>query len=154
MPACFGQSCSMRTAVPISLTKHEREVLRKLQRAKRRRSRVARRASVVLLAAAGCSNQRIAEVLGTDPHTVARWRCRFQSEGLATLAAERHRAGRPRLLSSKEVADILRATLHDRPPKGQSWSIRSLAERFGVNHMRVARVWKRAGVIPPVWPES
>lgn len=106
---------------------------------------------MVLLAARGCSNEHIAATLNTGPHTVARWRRRFLDAGLPGIADDKPRAGRPRSATGLHEERVLSATHNARPPDGQRWSTRSLAEHLGIAHMLVARVWKRAGISPPRW---
>jgi transposase len=100
------------------------------------------------MAADGYSNQRIAQVLGTDPHTVGRWRARFRQGGPAELLVERPRGGRPKEVSPEQESLIVRLAQSKNPTNGRPWSTRSLAEHLGVSHMRIARVWRQAGVAP------
>ena len=58
------------------------------------------RAKLVLLAAEGLSDVEIAARLDVTDRMVAKWRCRFRSEGLAGLD-ERPRPGRPRSFSPR-----------------------------------------------------
>src|SRR5260370_9655904 len=61
------------------------------------------RAKVVLLAAEGLENTRIAARLDVHVNMVSRWRGRFAREGLAGLG-DRRRPGRPRGLPAAAVA--------------------------------------------------
>src|SRR5258708_40047633 len=56
---------------------------------------MARRAQMLLMAAQGCSNRRIALQLGIKAHVVGRVRREYDQRGLAVLR-DRHRSGRPR----------------------------------------------------------
>jgi transposase len=56
---------------------------------------LARRARIVLLAAAHVPLRRIAEQIGVDRKIVRRWLDRFRAQGLAGLE-DRPRPGRPR----------------------------------------------------------
>jgi transposase len=58
------------------------------------------RAKIVLLAAEGLTDVEIAGRLDVTDRMVAKWRCRFRSEGLAGLD-ERPRPGRPRSFSPR-----------------------------------------------------
>lgn len=116
------------------------------------RSRVLRagdvqRAKLILLLADGESWARIQELLGCSSAYVARWHQRFQRQRLAGLFA-RHRGREVEKRTPKLEAKILDWTR--RPPSDGSthWSSRKLAKALGVNHMMVARVWKRAGLRP------
>ncbi|WP_328837971.1 helix-turn-helix domain-containing protein [Streptomyces europaeiscabiei] len=87
MPSC--------RAVPVVLTATERHRLKKTAYGHRTPRQARRWAAVVLLAARGRSNARIAAE--TRPHvdTVRTWRGRFAAGGLPALA-DRKRSGRPR----------------------------------------------------------
>ena len=59
----------------------------------------------------------------------------------------------PRKTSSQRTKDdqikaIVEATLQTTPADATHWSSRTLAERFGVSHMTVARIWDRHGLPP------
>jgi len=89
----------------------------------------------------------IQEVLGCSSAYIDRWSKRFRQQRLAGLFA-RHRGRRVEKRTPKLEAKILDWTR--RPPNDSSthWSSRRLAKALGVNHMMVARVWKRAGLRP------
>lgn len=141
----MGHHEYMRTAVSISLSQAERATLRRW--AKQGNTRRAHRARVVLLAADGWENAAIAAELGTDPHTVARWRNRFSSSRLAGIEREAHRSGRKRRVRDSMEKKILRVTARLRA-NGENASSRKLAESLGVNHMLVYRVWREHGLLP------
>jgi transposase len=61
------------------------------------------RARIVLLAAAGWTNQAIARKLGLAVNTVGKWRKRFSQEGLDGLG-DRKRPGRPRAFPAAVIA--------------------------------------------------
>lgn len=135
----------MRAAIDLIVTAGERRMLRRL--ARRSVGRIRRRARIVLLAALGWTNQRIAEKVGTDPHTVARWRNRFAADGLAGIECESERQGRPRSARKSIEREVVRLTRRLQR-RGQVCSSRTIAARFGVNHMLVYRVWKDHGIVP------
>lgn len=61
----------------------------------------------------------------------------------------RHRGRQTQLGSEKIEARILDWTLHRKPADGSThWSSRKLAAQLGINHVRVARVWAKAGLQP------
>jgi transposase len=106
----------------------------------------AKRARIVLLAADGVANTRIAELVDSTVTTVLSWRNRYQSNGLAGLA-DAPRPGRPRTLDHRAiVAETLKP-----PPKKLGvthWSSRLLADRLGISNTSVARAWRSYGVRP------
>lgn len=106
----------------------------------------ARRARIVLLAADGVGNRRIAELVGASPTTVIAWRERYQARGLSGLV-DRQRPGRPRELDHRTiVAETLK------PPPTRlgvtHWSTRLLAGRLKISNTSVARAWRAYGVKP------
>src|SRR5262252_2794015 len=82
-----------------------------------------RRARLILMLAEGQSYLEIRQALGCNGNYISRWKQRFGEQRLAGLYA-RH-PGR---------------AVEKRTPK--------LARQLGINHMMVARVWKRAGLQP------
>lgn len=105
----------------------------------------AKRARIVLLAADGVANTRIAELVDSTVTTVLSWRSRYQSKGLDGLV-DAPRPGRPRTLDHRQiVAETLK------PPKKLGvthWSSRLLAERLGISNTTVARAWRSYGIKP------
>jgi len=89
----------------------------------------------------------IETALGCSSAYIQRWKARFEQQRLAGLFAQ-HRGRRVEKRTPKLEAKILEWTR--RPPTDGSthWSSRKLAKALGVNHMMVARVWKRAGLRP------
>jgi len=92
----------MRT-VPLGLHEGDREQLMAWARASTIRAGFARRARIVLLAAAGISHTEIAERMGVSRQTVVTWRGRHERSGLAGLA-DQPRSGRPRRVDRPATA--------------------------------------------------
>lgn len=86
---------SRRSPFVIELSGEDRSRLESLSRRQTAERRMVVRARIVLLAAEGAENVRIAERLGVAPNTVLKWRKRFSEEGMEGLA-DRKRSGRPR----------------------------------------------------------
>lgn len=104
------------------------------------------RARIILLAAEGVANYRIAEQVGVSMPTVLKWRQRFQSDGLSGLADQR-RSGRPRTV---DRAKVLTHTLKG-PAKSTGrthWSSRAMGKELGIGNATVARIWREQGVQP------
>ena len=124
----------------------DREVLTRLSRAPSTRAGLAQRARIVLLAAEGTSNTRIAELVGVSRPTVIAWRARFVALRLDGLEDE-VRSGRPRHVDHEA---IIAATLSS-PPASLGvthWSSRLLAARLKVGNATIARAWREYGVQP------
>lgn len=136
----------MTTSQTLHLTTNDRRKLHAWLRGLGRKSRLGRRAAILLRAADGWSNERIARFLQTDAHTVARWRRRYLESGLAGIAHESVRSGRPRQVSIEKESAAVRSALNRNPPDGNRWSTRMLARHLKMSHSRVARFLRREGI--------
>jgi transposase len=90
-------------AVLVTLTAAERKTLKKRVRGAKTCWRDRLRAQVVLAAARGRANERIAAGLGIGVGTVRKWRGRFAERGLGGLK-DLPRSGRPRRISEADRA--------------------------------------------------
>ena len=97
-------ACPVAPARPIILTNAERERLEKAAYGHKTPYQARQRASIVLHAARGRSNARIARETGLYLDTARTWRNRFADGGLPALA-DRRRSGRPALFTPMQVAD-------------------------------------------------
>ena len=118
----------------------------------RARSRVlragdVRRARLILMLSEGQSWSAIQQALGCSSAYIARWQARFAQQRLAGLFA-RHQ-GRPATKRTARLEARILAWTRRAPNDGSThWSSRKLAQALGINHMMVARVWRRAGLKP------
>ena len=135
-----------RAAAALALRVGDREELERLTRSSSVRAGLAQRARIVLLAADGLANTRIAELVGVSRPTVIGWRSRYARRGLAGLDDEA-RSGRPRHLDHRQ---IVAATLRPPPRKYgvTHWSSRLLGKHLKVGDATVARAWREYGVAP------
>jgi transposase len=93
-------------AVPVTLTAAERTTLKKRARCAKTAHRDRLRAQIVLAAARGRDNARIAADLRVSVDTVRKWRGRFAGRGLDGLA-DLPRSGRPRRISELTRAAVV-----------------------------------------------
>jgi transposase len=93
-------------AVPVTLTAAERTTLKKRARGAKTAFRDRLRAQIVLAAACGRDNARIAADLQVTADTVRKWRGRFAARGLDGLA-DLPRRGRPRRISELTRAAVV-----------------------------------------------
>lgn len=91
-------------AVCLTLTAAERHRLKKMTHGHKTQHRTRQRATVVLLAARGRGNARIAAETRLHVDTVRTWRGRFADGGLPALA-DRQRSGRPARFTPVQVAE-------------------------------------------------
>ena len=131
----------------IVLSESERVELNRRARSRTGRAEDARRARVVLLLADGHTWDEVCERVGCSRGFVATWSKRFGEERLAGLYS-RHRGQTPLVLTPKLEARILSQTRKPPPDGSTHWSTRKLAEKLGVSHMMVARVWTKHGLKP------
>lgn len=129
-----------RPAPELVLREGDLEVLESWLRATTVPAGLARRARIVLLAAQGMANSRIAQAVGVSVPTVVAWRRRYQAGGVRRLE-DALRSGRPGQVPRERV---VAATLAP-PPKRYGvthWSSRLLARHLGIGNATVARVWR------------
>ena len=69
-----------------------------------------------------------------SPATVTRWRECFERDGLKASVKVRPGRGRKPSIAPEKVAEIVHATLHEKPPGETHWSCRSMARAHGVSH--------------------
>ena len=133
----------------IILSPPERRELKRLSRSRSARTEDARRANILLSLAAGAYSLReISRAEQCSVNTVCLWRDRFLAQRVPGLFS-RHRGRQTQPGSEKIEAGILDWTLHRKPADGSThWSSRKLAAQLGINHVRVARVWAKAGLQP------
>jgi transposase len=130
------------------VSEQQRDVLERWVGAQKTPQSVAVRARIVLLAAAGESNSRIARTLGVARSTVILWRSRFAEGGTAALTETRPGRGRKPQISTAKIKAIVRATTQTTPPGQTHWSCRTMAKAQGVSPATVQRIWDAHGLKP------
>jgi len=139
----------MRIAPKVILTNEQQAQLRAAAQGRSVSVRLAERASIVLLAAAGKEDIEIAVRLSITRQTAARWRGRFLACGFAGLVKDKPRGGRRRTVATDaKVKAIVRRTTQTTPPGATHWSTRVMARVEGVSEKTVRRVWKTHGLKP------
>jgi transposase len=108
---------------------------------------LARRARIVLAAAAGLENKAIGQALDADENTVSKWRRRFGERRLDGLYDD-PRSGAPRRIGDDEIAETIRLTLETTPSDATHWSLRSMAAAVGHAPSTIHRIWKAFGLQP------
>lgn len=135
----------MRIAPTLMLTADEQKTLERLSHSNTTSVRLARRARIVLLAAAGMDNTTIATQLNVGRIQVGRWRERYAQGGLAAIEQDLPRGGR---LPTVDAAEIIRLTMQTTPKAATHWSTRSLAREVGVSDTTILRIWHAHGLKP------
>ena len=122
----------MKIAPEIILTDEERTTLERWSRGRSTPARLVLRSRIVLLAAEGKMNQKIAPRLKTALKTVSLWRRRFAEQRFAGIEKDAPRGGRPK--PRKRMARlIVEKTTQERPANATHWSTRTLAEELGTS---------------------
>jgi transposase len=129
------------------LSDDEAETLRRWSRRPKTAQALAMRSRIVLRCARGGSNTEVAEELGVERGTVAKWRSRFVADRLDGLLDE-PRPGRPRTISDEQVEAVIVKTLESTPKDATHWSTRSMATESGLTQSAVARIWRAFGLQP------
>jgi transposase len=136
-----------KVAVPIALSGAERRELGSLARAHKTGQATARRARIVLGAAAGLENKAIGVEVGADANTVSKWRRRFAAHRLDGLLDE-PRPGTPRKIGDDAIAGTIRLTLETTPAGATHWSLRAMARSVGYAPSTIHRIWRAFGLQP------
>ena len=101
----------------------------------------------MLALAEGKSWSQIEIELQTSRPTIARWKSRFEKQGMAGLDPQ-HRGSEPRKATPSLQARILRKTTQ-RPADGSThWTCRKMATALGLSKSTVQRVWRQARLKP------
>ncbi len=149
---------SLMSADAIILDAAERAALERLERTASTPQQLARRARIILLAAAGVGVRETGRRLGIWPKTVRRWRGRWLSAPAAAIAArlsDAPRPGAPARITPEQICRIV-ALACEKPEESDRpishWSQREVAEeamRRGIveqiSQRSVGRFFKRIG---------
>src|SRR5580693_3095 len=105
------------------------------------------RARLILALADGSTYREIATNLKTSLPTIARWKMRFERDGLAGLEG-RHLGSKPRAATPKVQARVIRRV--QQPPGDGSthWSCRKLASELALSKSTVQRILAQAQLRP------
>src|SRR6201988_1612420 len=133
---------------PFRLSPPERRELKRMSRSQSGRADDARRAWIILGLAGGQTLAAVSRSQSCSVNTVKLWRDRFL-EGRISGLFGRHPGKAVAAGTERLEARIIDWTLHRKPADGSTqWSSRKLAAQLGISHMRVARVWVKAGLQP------
>jgi transposase len=136
------------SAEPLPVSPEHRQILERWVRAPSTPQNVVLRARLVLMAATGAANNRIAAELGVTRSTVILWRSRFAEGGPTALTETAPGRGRKPAIGAERIKAIVDATLHTTPPGETHWSCRSMAKAQGVSPATVQRIWDAHGLAP------
>lgn len=129
------------------LSAEERTKLEMLVRRPKTAQRMALRARIVLMAADGAANKRLAAELRISRATVIKWRERFRVHRLEGLLDE-PRVQAARVATDEVVEQVVTQTLESTPVGKTHWSQRDMARHAGLSRATVARIWKAFALQP------
>jgi transposase len=129
------------------LTEMEREELTRWSRSRTLAARDVFVASLILALAEGKSYTQIERDLNTSRPTIARWKARFEQDGMAGLETQ-HQGSKPRTVTAAMQAKVLRKTTQPPVDGSTHWSCRKLAATLGLGKSTVQRIWSQARVKP------
>ena len=138
-----------RPKAELIVTEEERAELVRLTKRARTNRDLAFRARLVLACAEEPMNLEVARQHRCNVHTVGKWRSRFIKNRLDGLYDE-PRVGGPRRYSDEEVEAVIVKTLETTPKGHTHWSTRKMAEKAGMSHTLVGRIWRTFGLKPHV----
>ena len=89
----------------------------------------------------------VGRLTGYTAVQISRIRQRFTVDRVAGLA-ERHHSGRPKTITSRQIARVVALTLKP-PPKGLThWTSRELQAKTGLSHTTICQIWKAHNLKP------
>jgi transposase len=127
----------------------QRAELERFARRLRTNRQLAFRAKIILKSAQDLSNLEVSKQLRCSSSTVSKWRKRFFEAGVDGLFDE-PRPGAERKISDDVVEEIVVKTLEEKPKGRTHWSTRKMAEKAGVSHSTVGRIWRTFGLQPHI----
>jgi len=133
---------------PLPITDDQKRTLETWIRALNTPQSIALHSRIILLAADGLSNVKIARELNVSRPTVILWRERFAKGGPDALTEILPGRGRPVTYSAEKVQSIIEATTQTKPPAATHWSTRSMAKAQGISKATVQRIWNAHGLQP------
>ncbi len=138
-----------RPKAELVVSEIERTELVRLTKRSRVNRDLAFRAKLVLACAEEPSNTVVAQQYRTTNQTVGKWRRRFIESRLDGLYDE-PRVGGPRTISDDEVEAVIIRTLETKPKGHTHWSTRKMADKAGISHTMVGRIWRTFGLKPHI----
>lgn len=135
-------------AMALRLDPSQKRMLESWARAGNTPQAVARKSRVILLAAQGMANNRIAAQTGLSRPTVIATRAAFAQSGVEAIRRRQTRKRSRRVLTPEVEQKILDTTLKTRPPDATHWSVRTLARHLRLSRTLIHGVWQKHDLQP------
>jgi transposase len=103
--------------------------------------KIAKRARIVLMTADGYGVMAIMREVGVSKTTVWRWQDYFAEAGVEGLIKGRSKPPGRKPLDAAIKLKVVEKTVKERPANATHWSVRSMAEKMGISHTSVQRIW-------------
>jgi transposase/transcriptional regulator with XRE-family HTH domain len=132
----------------VLLSESDKQQLREWASAHGTPQQVALRCRIVLAAAAGQSDNSVAQECKINRKTVMLWRARFAHQGLPSLWEIAPGRGRKATYGPEKIQSIIATTLQCKPKGRTQWSCRSLAQRMGISKSTVNNIWRSHNLKP------
>jgi putative transposase len=134
----------------VKLTAEEKEKLHRYLNRGKASARSLTRARILLLAAAGRSNDEIKSALNVSKTTISRIRRRYCEGGLEFALSEKPRSGAPPKIDGRIETQLIRLACSELPEGRSRWTLRLLADKLvelecadSISHMSVHRMLKK-----------
>jgi transposase len=131
----------------LSLTDEQREELTRWAQSRTVPAGDVFRARLILALADGKTWSQIESDLGTSRPTIARWKRRFEEQGMAGLDPQ-HKGSQPRTVTPAMVAKVVRKASRLPDDGSTHWSCRKMAVAVGIGKSTVQRIWRQARLKP------
>jgi transposase len=137
-----------RRKPPLSVSREQREQLERWLAAPGTPQGVALRCRIVLAAATGNTDLKIAADLQVSRPTIVLWRERFTQQGLESVWKIAPGRGRKPTYDADRVKEIVDATLQSKPKGMTQWSCRLMAKQQGVSKSTISNIWRSHNLKP------
>jgi transposase len=139
---------------PLKLHRGDRSVLESWTRAGTVEARMAKRARIVLMAADGCTNREIGELVDLHYNQVGMWRGRYAEYGLAGLD-DLERSGRPCVYDHDDVLLLVKLVTENPPGGSTRWTMEALAQQMAAHGVPISasQCWRICSALDlKPWP--
>jgi len=137
-----------RSKPPLSLSPEQRKQVLHWLAAQGTPQQVALRCRIILAAADGQPDPRIAADLQVSRPTVILWRARFAEHGLESLWKIAPGRGRKPTYGPEKIQAVVAATLQTKPKGMTQWSCRQMAKSQGLSKSTVSNIWRSHNLKP------
>jgi transposase len=137
-----------RSCSPLAVSQQQQEQIQRWLAALGTPQQVALRCRIVLAAAGGESEARIASLLQINRKTARLWRDRFAREGLQGLWEIAAGRGRKPTYGPERIKAVIDTTLQSKPKGSTHWSCRTLAADQGMSKSTVNNILRGHNLKP------